>query len=204
MTVPGRRPRAAATALALLAAAGCGIRSTPVPVDAGAAPSRASCGSVTEPADPSADSGTGTADIFLVCRGRVVSVSRSIPVPRSGDVTERLALARALLKQLQTEPGRAETDAGFSTDVRAGLRVNGPRRGDPEGTLRLNRMPHELPGFTLAQLVCTYAGTAAATGSGRTVVLGGPADGDRPVRRYECGMALRTDPKAAHTAGTPG
>jgi hypothetical protein len=83
----------------------------------------------------------------------------------------------------------------------------------------------DLPSFALAQIVCTFAGTAAAAPSnasptntaapntspsataapdtasaGADVLLGGPGGGR--VMRYRCTEALRTVPQAAQSAGT--
>ena len=66
----------------------------------------------------------------------------------------------------------------------------------------------DLPSFALAQIVCTYADTAAS-GTDRSVVLGGPAGEDgpesgEPLRRFECGTALRTRPEAGGHGGDAG
>lgn len=205
-TAPGLR--ASAVALAALALGGCGIRSTPVPVDAGPAPSRASCAA---PAAEERGPGGGSvrADVFLVCGGAVSAVERTVapggsePGPESGPDT-RLETARELLKELRENPSRAEREAGFGSSVPGELEVTGPGDGDPGGTLRLSRDPGGLPSFALAQIVCTLTGTAGVGRDG-SVVLGGPVrdGGGEPPLRYSCTDALRGSPEAAKTAGTP-
>jgi len=204
---PGHRARAAFAGLAVLGAlaSGCGIRPTSVPVDAGAAPSRAGC---VLPGDrETADDGSKgnlPVRVYLACGSRVSPVERRVDVPDGSDA-ERLPIARRLLASLQAAPDGEEESAGFKTAVPPGLRVDGPAEGDPQGSLRLSTALAELPSFALAQIVCTYADTAAS-GTDRSVVLGGPARGagaDEPLRRFECGTALRTRPEAAATAGTP-
>lgn len=199
----GRRTvlRALTAVAALAAAAGCGVRPTSVPVDAGPAPSRASCAAPEGRTPSERQDDTVAGEVHLVCGSRVLAVHRTVRLPRDANPTDRLDVARALLHELQRQPTGAEAKAGFTTDVPDGLRVTGPREGDPSTALRLSSEPTELPAFALAQLVCTYAGTAAG-GTDRSVVLGGPApDSARPYLRYECDSALRTDPKVAQTAG---
>lgn len=203
-------PRTAA-ALALLAAlggavsTGCGIRPTSVPVDAGSAPSRASCvmPGERESADPD-DRGDLPVRVYLACGSRVSPVERRVELP-DGDDSERLPVARGLLDALRAAPDSEEEAAGFKTAVPRGLRVSGAMPDDPPATLRLNEPLRDLPSFALAQIVCTYADTAAA-GSDRAVILGGPADAegeDDPPRRYRCDTELRTAPDPPATAGTP-
>ncbi|MCX2969254.1 MULTISPECIES: hypothetical protein [Streptomyces] len=193
--------RLAAAAVAVAALAGCGIRATPVPVDAGPAPSRVACG-VRE---TGAGAQERTVRIALVCSGRVVDVRRALELPTGESQTDRLALARTLLAEVRRTPDGRERAAGFSTAVPGDLRVSGPQERDDPEALRLSRPPAALPAFALAQLVCTYADTSLAD-SGDGVLLGGPAprpdatdraDGttgseEAPVRRYECDVALRT------------
>ncbi|MGH3312738.1 MAG: hypothetical protein ACRDP3_19520 [Streptomyces sp.] len=199
--------RRALAGVALLGAlaAGCGIRSTSVPVDAGPAPSRVGC---VLPGDRETGDEGGTGNlpvrVYLTCGSRVSPVERRISVP-GGSEAERLPMARKLLVALQTDPDAEESSAGFRTAVPRGLRVDGPRGEDPGDALRLSTPLDELPSFALAQIVCTYADTATS-GTDRSVTLGGPAHetgADEPLRRYECGTALRTRPEAAATAGTP-
>lgn len=203
------RPACAALAacLAVLGAltSGCGIRSTSVPVDAGAAPSRVGC---VLPGDRETAGQNGKGNlpvrVYLACGSRVSPVERRVVLPH-GDDSEKLPVARGLLDALQAEPDAEEESAGFRTAVPRELNVEAPREGDPPGAVRLSTPLKDLPSFALAQIVCTYADTAAS-GSDRSVVLGGPAESDsagEKLRRFECGTALRTRPDAAATAGTP-
>jgi hypothetical protein len=197
MRRPRRGPRRSTAAAAALAAAavllaGCGIRSTSVPVDEGAAPSRVAC---VLPGD-----GTGVAPrsgtrVQLVCGARVIPVTRQVRLPGDG-----AGAARTLLAQLTAEPEDAERAAGFASDVPRGLKVAAGTGADPAGALRLSTAPDRLKGFAVAQIVCTFAGTAASAQNGQ-VLLGGPAA--EPVRRYACDRALRNSPQAAQTAGVP-
>ncbi|MET8677731.1 hypothetical protein ABZW18_09110 [Streptomyces sp. NPDC004647] len=197
----GRRARAVAAVTLLLGAAGCGIRGTSIPVDAGAAPSRASC-SVPGDRGSAGDSANAVpVKVFLVCSTQLLPVDRTVRVPGDRLATDRLRVARALLNELQDQPTAPEEEAGFSTEVPDDLEVTGARKGDPEEALRLSRVPDELPSYALAQLVCTYADTAAAAKGGRSVVLGGPAEGS--LQRYVCTPGLRARPEAARNAGTP-
>ncbi|WP_308294918.1 hypothetical protein [Streptomyces sp. JJ66] len=213
-----RAVRLGAGALALVAAvAGCGIRATPVPVDAGPAPSRVACGVRETGASPRP--GTREVRVSLVCSGRVVDVRRAVELPSGDSQADRLTLARTLLDQLRQPPVERERAAGFTTAVPDDLRVTGPADPDDPEALRLSRPPAALPSSALAQLVCTYADTSLADRAGG-VLLGGPApdpdatpspdgaeaddaeagdtsagdagaDGTQ-VRRYECDVALRT------------
>ncbi|MFJ5218241.1 hypothetical protein ACIP98_26410 [Streptomyces sp. NPDC088354] len=225
--VPGSSRRWRAPLLALVCAAlaaGCGIRTTSVPVDAGPAPSRVSCAVPDDTRATAAASATATANatatatasglasaaasataapsaaqsvatVYLVCSSQVADVHRSVALAG----LTRLGTAVALLRELQQRLGMAEASAGFGTAVQGDLAVEGPRAGDPRGTLRLSAPLSELPPFALAQLVCTYAGNPTLSSDG-SVVLGG-SDGAQ-VRRFTCTSDLRTDPGAAETAGT--
>lgn len=212
-----RRPALAGLVLltapaALAAVAGCGIRPTSVPVDAGAAPSRVGC-VLPDGRESSPEGGERNLPVrvYLVCGSRVSPVERHVSLPGGSDPA-RLPTARKLLAGLQAGPDAAARSAGFSTAVPRTLRVDGPHTDDPHGALRLSTSPDKLPSFALAQIVCTYADTATATSgsgssssSGRSVILGGPAHGagtGKPLRRYECDTGLRTRPDAAATAGT--
>ncbi|MEV4439579.1 hypothetical protein AB0K09_11235 [Streptomyces sp. NPDC049577] len=190
--------RTAAGSSALLAGlallTGCGIRGTAVPVDAGGAPSRATC--VVRPgAQSSAASGSAALSVQLLCTSQLLPVTRNVPLPDGDDAVK---VARALLDELRRQPSPAEDDAGFSTDVPGNLSVAGPGRGDPSATLRLSTAPDDLPPPALAQLVCTYAGTAAADGKS-SVVLGGP--GTEKPKRYTCTDELRTRPESVQGTG---
>lgn len=193
--------------LTLLGAlSGCGIRSTSVPVDAGAAPSRVGCVLPGDRETAERSKGNLPVRVYLACGSRVSPVERRVALP-DGDDSERLPVVRGLLDALQAEPDSEEESAGFKTAVPRDLKVTGPADDDPPGALRLSMTLDDLPSFALAQIVCTYADTAAS-GTDRAVILGGPAKGDGPgadeqLRRFECGTSLRTRPEAAATAGTP-
>ncbi|MFI2412443.1 hypothetical protein [Streptomyces sp. NPDC018947] len=180
-------------ALPVLAAllAGCGIRATEVPTDYGPAPSRVRC-SLAEP-DVSVQAAPGLpVQVFLLCGSSLVTVDRSVRVPDgTADSARRVLVAQGLLDQLAKQPPAAEKEAGYTTDVRGGITVKGPRRGDPEDTLRLGTAPGDLTSYALAQVVCTFAASAAAEGDG-SVILAGPDD--RAPRRYTCTDEVRARP----------
>lgn len=200
-------------------AAGCGIRATSVPVDAGAAPSRVGCVLPTDQESPPGGDGDAFVRVYLVCGSRVSPVEREVRMPGGRSAAERLPVARKLLAELKRQPRATEEAAGFETAVPDDLTVDGAADGDPDEALRLNRPLGELPPFALAQLVCTYADTAVADADDG-VILGGPAgdgrsrsddgdDGDAgadraaaPLQRYECNAALRTSPEEAVGSGT--
>ncbi|MFG3239013.1 hypothetical protein [Streptomyces sp. NPDC048157] len=186
---------AAAVAGAVLAA-GCGIRSTSVPVDAGAAPSRVPCTMSAEDVTTQAAKGVPV-QIYLVCSSQLVTVDRTVRIDRTG--ADRLQVAQALLDELRRKPPATERRAGYSTAVPQNLRVGGPRSGDRPGTLRLSEQPEDLRSEALAQIVCTYAESDALAPEG-TVVLGGP--GNYAPRGYVCTSEMKTRPKAASAAGT--
>ncbi|MEU6327383.1 hypothetical protein ABZ851_08870 [Streptomyces sp. NPDC047049] len=207
---PGRRTgrRTAAVVVLALAAAGCGIRGTSVPVDAGGAPSRVSCKAPASPApSASASSGTGSGSgtdadpgsqalVYLVCGSALAQVERAVPPSKADD--PRLPTARALLHELQREPSADEEKAGFSTALPRDVKVTGPRDGDPADALRLSIRPEDLPSFALAQLVCTY-GASPALGRTHAAVLGGP--GDDTAHRYDCSADVLANPDIAENAG---
>ncbi|MEU0216083.1 hypothetical protein ABZ281_13560 [Streptomyces sp. NPDC006265] len=180
----------AVPALAVLLA-GCGIRATEVPTNFGPAPSRVQC-SLAEP-DVSTQAARGLpVQVFLLCGSSLVTVDRTVRVPDgAADSERRILVAQGLLDQLAAPPSAAEKEAGYSTDVRGGISVGGPRPGDPEDTLRLSTPPAGLTSYALAQVVCTFSDSAAAEGDG-SVVLGGP--GAEAPRRYECTDAVRARP----------
>lgn len=201
---PDRRTgrRTAAVVALTLAAAGCGIRGTSVPVDAGGAPSRVSCKAPVSPA-PSASAGTDTdadpgsqAIVYLVCGSALAQVERAVPPSKADD--PRLPTARALLHELQREPSADEEKAGFSSALPRDVKVTGPRDGDPADALRLSIRPDDLPSFALAQLVCTY-GASPALGRTHAAVLGGP--GDDTAHRYDCSADVLANPDIAENAG---
>ncbi|MBO8186836.1 hypothetical protein [Streptomyces spirodelae] len=213
-----RRRVAALALLCALAslATGCGIRATSVPVDAGAAPSRVGCVLSDDRESPEGGGSASVVRVYLVCGSRVSPVEREVRMPGGRSSAERLPVARKLLNELRKPPQTVEKSAGFETAVPRRLTISKGTDGDPDEALRLSEPLDKLPPYALAQIVCTYADTSAADAEGG-VVLGGPAgsgkrdgngdgdgnDGDgSPLRRYECGSALRTHPQSAETAGT--
>ncbi|MET7357326.1 hypothetical protein ABZS76_02645 [Streptomyces sp. NPDC005562] len=186
----GRRMRAVAAAVGLAALlAGCGIRSTEVPTDYGAAPSRVPC--VLSGAGMASRTGGGVpVEVFLVCASQLVTVDRNLEIRDDKATTDRVRIAQALLDELADPPSGAEKEAGFATDVRGATTVSGPRKGDPADALRMSTPPEGLSAFALAQIVCTLADNATADDS--AVVMGGP--GKSPLRRYECTTEVRARP----------
>ncbi|MGY4925440.1 hypothetical protein [Streptomyces sp. 900105755] len=191
-------PLLAVTGLAL-ALSGCGIRATEVPTDFGGAPSRVPC-SMTQP-DVSAQNERGVpVQVFLLCGSSLVTVDRQVRVPDgSADAKRRVVVAQGLLDQLAETPSAAEKEAGYTTYVRGGMSVSGPRAGDPDDTLRLSTSPPQLTSYALAQIVCTLSDSAAAEGDG-SVILGGP--GREPLRRYACTDAVRNAPNGNRPPST--
>ncbi|MEV5100527.1 hypothetical protein ACFQ7G_00955 [Streptomyces massasporeus] len=192
----------AVPALAVLLA-GCGIRATEVPTNFGPAPSRVQC-SLAEP-DISTQAARGLpVQVFLLCGSSLVTVDRTVRVPDgAADSERRILVAQGLLDQLAAPTSAAEKEAGYSSDVRGGITVGGPRPGDPDDTLRLSTAPAGLTSYALAQVVCTFSDSAAAEGDG-SVVLGGP--GAEAPRRYECTDEVRarpgsTEPPSKDVAG---
>ncbi|MEU9762656.1 hypothetical protein [Streptomyces sp. NPDC047985] len=181
----------AGAALAAVLAAGCGIRTTSVPVDAGPAPSRVPC-SMPAP-DVTAQALQGIpVQVFLVCSSQLATVDRTVQVDEvTADPTR---VAQALLKELGRRPSDDERQAGFTTAVPEKLRIGPARRGDPRGTLRLSEQPEDLPAEALAQIVCTYAESTTLAPNG-TVVLGGP--GKYPARGYLCTAETKARPQTA-------
>lgn len=176
--------------LALLLA-GCGIRATEVPTDFGPAPSRVRC-ALSEP-DVSTQASRGLpVQVFLLCGSSLVAVDRLVRVPEgTADSARRVLVAQGLVDELAATPSSAEKEAGYSTDVRGGMTVNGPRPGDPQDALRLSVPPGDLTSYALAQLVCTFSDSTAAEGDG-SVVLGGPVP--EALSRYECTDEVRARP----------
>lgn len=190
-TAGARRLLLALGAIPLLAVlvTGCGIRSTEVPTDFGAAPSRVPC-ALSGP-DLTTQSSQGVpAQIFLVCGSQLVTVERTVTIPSGKAETDRVRVAQALLEELAETPTASERQAGYSTSVRDGMTVTA-RRKDPRAALRLSIPPEDLTSYALAQLVCTLAGSAAASDDG-SVTLGGPGSG--ALRRYECTDEARSRP----------
>ncbi|AJC56362.1 MULTISPECIES: lipoprotein [Streptomyces] len=191
---PAAARRAAAVTALALAAAGCGIRGTSVPVDAGDAPSRVSC-HAPETGAPV----TERVRVYLVCGSTLVPVERAVPRPQgTPGAAVRLPAARALLAELQKPPTAEEIRAGFNSAVPEALRVDGPRAGDAPEALRLSVEPDDLPSLALAQLVCTY-GRSAALGRTGGALLGGP--GGAAAHRYDCSPDVQANPNIAQQAG---
>ncbi|WP_371527585.1 hypothetical protein OG302_17055 [Streptomyces sp. NBC_01283] len=186
-----RRLRGALLAAVLTATlAGCGIRSTEVPTDFGPGPSRVPC--VMSGSSIASQSTSGVpVQVFLVCAAQLVTVDRSVRISTDKATTDRVRIAQALVDELSHSPSAPEKQAGFATDVRAGTVVSGPGKGDPDDALRFSTSPEDLSAFALAQIVCTFADSAAA-GDDREVIMGGP--GSDPLRRYECTQAVRQRP----------
>ncbi len=172
---------------------GCGIRATEVPTDFGPAPSRVRC-TLTQP-DVSTQAARGVpVQVFLLCGSSLVTVDRAVQVPDgTADAQRRVIVAQGLLDQLAESPSSGEQEAGYTTDVRGGMSVSGPRGKDPKDALRLSSPPADLTSYALGQIVCTFSDSAAAEGDG-SVILGGPDN--TPLRRYECTDDVRSDPGA--------
>ncbi|MEN8653664.1 hypothetical protein ABCR94_24410 [Streptomyces sp. 21So2-11] len=192
----------AAFALACLAVlcavvAGCGIRTTSVPVRSGGAPSRVPCELSSPGADDTAAPGVAL-QVYLVCGTQLVSVDRTVRIAEDKLMADPVRVAQLLLNELQKPPSAEEKQAGFTTDVRETLAASGPRKGDPKDALRLTSPPEDLPTHALAQIVCTYADSSAA-GPDKSVALGGPSDD--PVRDFRCTQALKARPDAVGTLG---
>ncbi|GAA3495548.1 lipoprotein [Streptomyces prasinosporus] len=187
------------TALGVTVLTGCGIRATEVPTDFGPAPSRVRC-SLAEP-DASKRAAPGLqVQVFLLCGSSLVAVDRTVRVPDGAtDSGRRVVVAQGLLDELAASPSAAEEEAGYTTRVRSGTTVGGPRPGDPEDTLRLSTPPGSLASSALGQIVCTLSDSAAAEGDG-SVILGGPDEA--PPRRYACTDEVRTRPGGAEPPST--
>jgi hypothetical protein len=177
--------------------AGCGIRATQVPTDFGPAPSMVPCElSVTDLATQATPSGMPV-EVFLLCSGALVRVNRSVQVTEGADETRRrVVVAQGLLDALAGNPSDAEDEAGYRTAVPYGLAVTGPRPADPFDTLRLSTPPDALPRYALAQIVCTFADSAAAGDNGSVVLGSTSAD---TLRRYDCTPEVQSNPGS----GTP-
>ncbi|MEU3186984.1 hypothetical protein ABZ707_22710 [Streptomyces sp. NPDC006923] len=183
--------RTAGVAALAVCAAACGIRTTSVPVDAGAAPSRVPCEVSRKDVITQALPGVPV-QVYLVCASGLVPVERAARIPEEKALDGRIQIAQALLDELQAEPSAAERRAGFSTSVRGPLILSSPRGSDPPGTLRLSRPPEDLPAAALAQIVCTFAESEATSGK---VTLGGP--GDYAPHVYGCTQEAKSRPDSA-------
>ncbi|TXS56591.1 hypothetical protein [Streptomyces sp. t39] len=192
MTRPHRGLVPAALVLAGLALAGCGIRPTQIPVDAGPAPSRVPCEVSATEVVPQAGRTAVPVQVYLVCASQLVAVDRTVATPEDEAASSRVGEAQALVDELQQQPLPAEHEAGFVTWVRGPLLLSDARGNDPAGTLRLNRQPEDLPAEALAQLVCTLMESRAATDG--AVLLGGP--GDWAPRAYTCPASVKERPES--------
>ncbi|MEU4893473.1 hypothetical protein AB0B12_35580 [Streptomyces sp. NPDC044780] len=198
----GRWSRSAAlllTGAVALLAAGCGIRGTSVPVDAGPAPSRASC-RTPESERTAEGAGHVSVRIYLLCSSRILSVSRTARLGDEKASPKPVQVATALLEQLRLPPTAAESAAGFSTAVEDWVEISGPAEDDPDRALRLNRPPEEIQSLALAQIVCTFADTTVADEDGK-VVLGGPDSQRDPLKAYQCTEEMRRNPGTAVNSG---
>ncbi|MFF9398512.1 hypothetical protein [Streptomyces sp. NPDC014744] len=187
----------AGAALTAVLAAGCGIRTTSVPVDAGPAPSRVPCSMPAQDVTAQALQGIPM-QIHLVCSSQLATVDRTVQVDEA--TTDRTRIARALLEELRRRPSDDERRAGFTTAVPEKLRIGAARVGDPRGTLRLGEQPEDLPTEALAQIVCTFAESTTLAPNG-TVVLGGP--GKYPARGYLCTAETKARPQTATPLTAP-
>ncbi|KND30704.1 hypothetical protein IQ64_40980 [Streptomyces stelliscabiei] len=180
--------------------AGCGIRATQVPTDFGPAPSMVPCElSMTDITPHTTPSGMPV-EVFLLCSGALVRVNRSVEVAEGTDeARRRVVVAQGLLDALAAAPTRIEDEAGYGTAVPPGLTVTGPAPGDPEDALRLSTAPDALPRYALAQIVCTFADSAAAGDNG-SVVLGSTSA--ESLRRYECASETQSTPGAGNPPST--
>ncbi|MFI7384488.1 hypothetical protein [Streptomyces sp. NPDC049813] len=181
---------------------GCGIRSTEVPTEFDAAPTRVGCALSGADGAKARAAGEFGVQVFLVCTSQLVTVDRTVTV-RHTRTSDRADVAQELLGQLAEPLSAEEKEAGYTTDVTAGTKVSGPRDGEPADALRLNRLPDDLSPYALAQIVCTFANSKIMTNGSDRVVLGGP--GDDPLRGYECSDAVKarpgTAPAPAETVG---
>ncbi|MFE9117118.1 hypothetical protein [Streptomyces sp. NPDC007172] len=197
----GRLGRAAVVLAGLLAlgatAAGCGIRPTSVPVDAGPAPSRVPCEVPDNAVAPQFEG--VTVEVYLVCGAQLVTTQRSVRISEYKGSEDRLRFAQVLLDELMAAPSGVEKDAGFTTEVKGPLTVTAGRKNDPAGALRLSRSPEDLSAFALSQVVCTYAENTPTAPGTQQVVLGGP--GEDPARGYTCTSEMKSRPDSAATLG---
>ena len=195
----GIRFLAATGALAGLLA-GCGIRATQVPTDFGPAPSMVPCElSVTDIATQTTPSGMPV-EVFLLCSGALVRVNRSVEVAEGTEEAQRrVRVAQGLLDALAGDPTDVEDEAGYSTAVRGRPHGGGTRPRRPRGHPPPVHRPGTLPKDALAQIVCTFADSAAAGDNG-SVVLGGTSA--ESLRRYECTPETESSPGAGNPPST--
>jgi hypothetical protein len=187
------RRKVAAAVLPLMAVAalsGCGIRATEVPTYFGPAPSRMPCAASDSSAAPSGDTRLPVR-VHLMCSGQLTLVERTVRIREGAEgAGRRIQVAQGLLDELARRPTPGEQQNGYRTGVPLGIGVKGPRAGDPADAFRLTTAPQRLPSGALAQIVCTFAESAATQGSG-AVTLGGP---EGPLTRYECPQQVRVHP----------
>ncbi|QIY97914.2 hypothetical protein HEP87_32995 [Streptomyces sp. S1D4-11] len=180
--------------------AGCGIRSTQVPTDFGPAPSRVPC-ALSGPDITTQTSRGIPVQVFLICSGQLVTVDRSVRIPDgTAEGARRVLVAQGLLDELAETPSTPEQQVSYTTDVRGGMTVSGPRRKDPEDALRLSTPPQNLTSAALAQIICTFSDSAAAQDDG-SVILGGPDT--TPLRSYECPTDVRANPTTKSPPSKP-
>lgn len=125
------RHRTALSALAGLVTlgallSGCGIRATEVPTDFGPAPSRVRC-SLGEPEGAGQGERGLPVQVFLVCGPSLVAVDRAVRVADGAADARRVLVAQGLMDELTREPTTPEREAGYTTRVRPGTTVTGPR-----------------------------------------------------------------------------
>ncbi|MEV6105582.1 hypothetical protein AB0M28_12830 [Streptomyces sp. NPDC051940] len=182
-----RLRRAAAVALLAAALAGCGIRPTSVPVDAGSAPTRARCGGENPPTPGATPrEGAQLMDVYFVCGAKIAPVRRNMERAQGVPAAQaRQTLKQELLDALRDGPGAKESLDGYSTGV-DDIALVRARTGDPAAAVRFDRDPEQLTRTALAQLVCTYAGL----GDGREAVLGTA----HRLREYACTDEVRENP----------
>jgi hypothetical protein len=170
--------------------AGCGIRATEVPVYFTAAPSRMPCPVSSSSPEPP-DSARVPVRVYLLCAGQLTSAERTVGLPEdTGEAPRRTVVAQRLLDELARQPSPGEQENGYRTLVPFGTGVKERRPDDPADAFRLSVRPDRLKNGALAQIVCTFAESAATQGSG-AVVLGGPQGG---LTRYQCPPDVRNHP----------
>ncbi|MDI2130959.1 hypothetical protein [Yinghuangia seranimata] len=169
--------------------AGCGIRATEGPVNAG------------EPAKRPSPQGTtpsgvvGRHQIYLVRDGRPQPVLRGDPVdiqiPQPGstkvpvpDDPQRMSQIDRLLRELVKGPSADERAQGWTTALPSGgVGPAEPQPGDPADLVRLDVEPSSLSPLGLGQVVCTLQHASHA----EVVPLAGRLGLGKPMR---CGDFL--------------
>lgn len=204
----GSRPRAgraggvpAALAAAVLAAAlaGCGIRSTDGPINAGEPAKRPAPGTATT-------APVAQHQIYLIREGRPQPVPRGdavdiqVPAPGATRIAApgdplRMSLIDRLLRELAKGPSSAEAAQGWTTAVPAGgIGLAEPQPGDPADLVRLDvDNVAALNPLALGQIVCTLQRAAKTEGlplAGRT----------GPARAEQCAAYQKAPAAAPSTA----